>query len=96
MKSGKIHVAFDGWRARNRKSLYGIVIFWADENTRLRKLLLDMPEVSEKSSGVNIGTHIVAILTAFRTQSKIGYFTLDNAGKSLIFSIELPIFLFLI
>ena len=44
---GKIHAAFDGWLSNNKKSLYGIVVFYLDENDRPKKLVLGLPEVEE-------------------------------------------------
>ncbi|KFA67070.1 hypothetical protein S40285_09701 [Stachybotrys chlorohalonatus IBT 40285] len=29
---GQVHIAFDGWRSRNRHALYGIVCFYIDNN----------------------------------------------------------------
>lgn len=77
---GKIHVAFDGWRSGNRLSLYGIVIFFLDDDDRLQKLVLDLPEVSQRHTGENIAAHVYAVLDTFGIQERIGYFTLDNAG----------------
>lgn len=77
---GKIHVAFDGWRSGNRLSLYGIVIFFLDDDDYLQKLVLDLPEVSQRHTGENIAAHVYAVLDTFGIQERIGYFTLDNAG----------------
>lgn len=46
---GLIHVSFDGWRARNRHSLYGIVCFFRDENSKPHKVALGVPEVRRHS-----------------------------------------------
>lgn len=79
---GQIHVAFDGWRSRNRKSLYGIVIFWVDHTTaKIQKLVLGMPEMKENHTGENIAEHVVDVLKFFGIEKKVGFFTLDNAGK---------------
>ena len=80
---GKIHVAFDGWRSSNRLSLYGIVIFYLDEQANLEKLVLDMPEISDRhTAGENIATHVAQVLKTFEITQKIGYFSLDNATNN--------------
>ncbi|OWT42498.1 restless-like transposase [Pochonia chlamydosporia 170] len=47
---GLIHVSFDGWRARNRHSLYGIVCFFRDENSKPHKVALGVPVDSEENA----------------------------------------------
>ena len=74
---GKIHAAFDGWLSNNKKPLYGVVVFYLDENDRPRKLVLGLPEVKEAHTGENIAVHIHDILESFRVGKKMSYFTLD-------------------
>jgi hypothetical protein len=79
--SGLIHVAFDGWRARNRHSLYGIACFFRDENSKPHKVILGVPEVGSHR-GSSIATEILQIFEVFGIKDKIGYFTLDNADNN--------------
>ena len=62
---GKIHAAFDGWLSNNKKSLYGIVVFYLDENDRPKKLVLGLPEVKEAHTGENIAIHMHDVFEAF-------------------------------
>ncbi|OWT42252.1 restless-like transposase [Pochonia chlamydosporia 170] len=78
---GLIHVSFDGWRARNRHSLYGIVCFFRDENSKPHKVALGVPEV-RRHSGNNIATEVLYTIEAFGIEENIGYFTLDNAENN--------------
>jgi len=78
---GLIHIAFDGWRARNRHSLYGIVCFLRDENSTPHKVVLGLPEIG-RHSGTNIATEILQTFETFGIKDKIGYFTLDNANNN--------------
>lgn len=78
----KVHVAFDGWRSGNRLSLYGIVVFFLDENDSLRKLVLDIPDIRDNYTGENIATRVDNVLRAFGIEKKIEYFTLDNASNN--------------
>jgi hypothetical protein len=77
---GKIHAAFDGWLSNNKKSLYGVVVFYLDENDRPKKLVLGLPEVKEAHTGENIAIHMHDVFEAFGIKDKMGYFTLDNAS----------------
>lgn len=79
---GKIHCAFDGWRSGNRLPLYGVVIFFLDEFACPQKLVLDIPEIKQRHTGENLAKYVFAVLEKFGIENKMGYFTLDNAGKS--------------
>lgn len=80
-------MAFDGWTSRNRLPLYGVVVFFLDESDQLQKLVLDIPEVNEQHTGLNIAERIHSVLKAFGTEDKMGYFTLDNASMSSILTV---------
>ena len=45
---GKIHLAFDGWRSRNRHAMYGIVCFFLNKLDRPEKLVLGIPEIVQR------------------------------------------------
>lgn len=80
---GLIHVCFDGWRSRNKHSLYGVACFFRDEDGKARKLILGVPELTVRHFGANIGHEIIEILESYEIpDEKIGYFTLDNAPNN--------------
>jgi hypothetical protein len=80
---GRIHIAFDGWRAPNRRNLYGIAAFFRDEHTnRPRKIILDVPEVVGRHFGSTIAGYITRSIDAYGIGDKLGYFTLDNAANN--------------
>lgn len=80
---GLIHVSFDGWRSRNKHSLYGVACFFRDEDGKARKLILGVPELTVRHFGANIGHEIIEILESYEIpDEKIGYFTLDNAPNN--------------
>ncbi|KAM3536991.1 hypothetical protein ARSEF1564_010088 [Beauveria bassiana] len=76
---GKIHIAFDGWRSRNRHALYGIVCFYVDHDGAPCKLVLGLPELKMSHSGENIAAQVLEILEGYEILDKLGYITLDNA-----------------
>ncbi|KAG7404489.1 putative AC transposase [Fusarium oxysporum f. sp. rapae] len=78
---GQIHIAFDGWRSRNRHALYGIVCFYVDKNGVPSKLVLGLPELKNCHSGGNIAAQILEILESYEILDRVGYITLDNAGN---------------
>ncbi len=78
---GQIHIAFDGWRSRNRHALYGIVCFYIDSNGEPSKLVLGLPELKLSHSGKNIAAQIMEILESYEILGRIGYITLDNAAN---------------
>ncbi|KAG6978931.1 hypothetical protein FOFC_18066 [Fusarium oxysporum] len=77
----QIHIAFDGWRSRNRHALYGIDCFYVDKNGIPSKLVLGLQELKNCYSGENIAAQILEILESYEILDKVGYITLDNAGN---------------
>ncbi|PWI64602.1 hypothetical protein PCL_09496 [Purpureocillium lilacinum] len=78
---GQIHIAFDGWRSRNRHALYGIVCFFVDSDGVPSKLVLGLPELKVSHSGDNIAAQVLEILEGYEILERIGYITLDNAAN---------------
>ena len=74
-----INFTFDLWTTSNSLSLNGIFAHWIDAHGTRRKMLLAVPEITEKHSGTNIGHGVEIIIKKFGLQDRIGYFTLDNA-----------------
>ncbi|KAM0664433.1 hypothetical protein ACQRIU_007015 [Beauveria bassiana] len=68
--SGQIHIAFDGWRSRNRHALYGIVCFYIGSNGAPAKLVLGLPELKICHSGENIAAQIMEILESYEILDK--------------------------
>jgi hypothetical protein len=79
---GRVHLSFDGWRSRNRHAFFGIIAFFRDENNKPCKIVLGLPEVSERHHGYNIGGEILDIIFDYKIEKKVGYFTLDNAENN--------------
>jgi hypothetical protein len=79
---GAIHIAWDGWRSRNRHALYGITAHYLDRDCNRKKLVLGLPELKSSHTGVNIASQIHEILDEYHITSKIGFITLDNASNN--------------
>lgn len=78
---GSVHISFDGWRAPNRASLYGVVCFFRDESNKPCKITLGLPEVG-RHMGTRIADEVCKILEAFGVEDKVGYAVLDNASNN--------------
>jgi hypothetical protein len=79
---GFIHIAFDGWSSRNKHSLYGITCSFLDQHFRVQKIVLGLPELQVRHTGENIATEVIEILSSYRIEDKVGYFTLDNGSNN--------------
>jgi len=79
---GQIHIQYDGWKSGNRHALYGITCVFRDSNNRPQKLVLGLPELTERHTGENIAAQIIEIIEEFEIGDKLGYFTLDNASNN--------------
>ena len=79
---GKVHVAFDGARSRNRHSLYGITAAYLDQQQHMQKITLGCPQLGKRHTGENIAAEIKEVIKAFQLEEKLGYFTLDNATNN--------------
>ena len=79
---GQIYIQYDGWKSGNRHALYGITCVFRDSNNRPQKLVLGLPELTERHTGENIAAQIIEIIKEFEIGDKLGYFTLDNASNN--------------
>ena len=79
---GQIHIAFDGTRTCNCKALQGVVAFFCNKNDQPQKIVLRVPELEGRHTGINIAEQVNAILESFQIQDKVGYFILDNASNN--------------
>lgn len=80
---GLKHFAFDGWRAGNRKNVYGIVCFFRHSvDNQPKKIVLGLPELSGRHIGVDIGQAVAKTIDEYQIGDKIGYFILDNAQNN--------------
>jgi hypothetical protein len=79
---GLVHLVFDGWTSRNRLSLYGVSAVFRDEESTPHKIVLGLPEMSDRHTGDNIAEAILEVIGDYGIEEKIGYFTVDNATNN--------------
>ncbi|KAM0738265.1 hypothetical protein ACQRIT_007457 [Beauveria bassiana] len=78
-----VHIAFDGWTSRNQHPLFGVVAFFLDQSFQPRKIVLGLPNLTDRHTGENIADSVRDILGAFELgKEKISYFTLGNASNN--------------
>ena len=79
---GAIYIAWDSWRSRNRHALYGIIACYLDRDYEPKKIVLGLPELKCRHTGVNIASQIYEILEEYHITSNVGFITLDNASNN--------------
>src|SRR2546423_5903582 len=78
----QIHFSVDLWSAPSKKSLFGAHVQWVDDQYKLRKALLGLPQVKFSHGGENQAAHLMDIIREFELAHLVGYFTTDNAGSN--------------
>jgi hypothetical protein len=77
-----VHFSADTWTSPNRRSFIAICAHWVDENYRLRKALLGLPECKVEHTGSNLASLIFSYIKDFELTQSLGYFTGDNARNN--------------
>lgn len=77
-----IHFSVDLWSAPGTKSLLGVHAQWVDDQYKLRKALLGLPQIKFSHGGENQGAHFMDVVREFELAHLVGYFTTDNAGSN--------------
>src|SRR6266480_1610065 len=77
-----IHFSINLWSAPGAKSLFGAHVQWVDDQFKLRKALLGLPQVTFSHSGENQAAHLMDIIQEFELAHLIGYFTTNNASSN--------------
>ena len=74
-----IHLTTDTWHSPNYKELQSITAHFIDEEGRLQKALLALPELNNGHSGVEVAPHIIEALEQYGIKERVSYITTDNA-----------------
>jgi hypothetical protein len=79
----KINLSFDLWTSPGRRlSLLGIVAHYLDAQWKPVTVLLALPRMQGRHTGVSIAEQIHAILTHFRIANNFGHAIADNASEN--------------
>lgn len=85
----KICLTCDLWTSPNSKPILGITCHWIGEKNETNEILLDVIEMRELHSEINIAQRVYNTLCDFAIQDKLFCITADNASSNLTMVKEL-------
>lgn len=74
-----IHLTTDTWHSPNNKELQSITAHFVDNEGKLQKALLGLPELTAGHSGTEVAPHVLQALELYQIKERVGYVTTDNA-----------------
>ncbi|KAG7414862.1 putative AC9 transposase [Fusarium oxysporum f. sp. raphani] len=79
----KIHISSDLWTSPHRHGVLAVCVQWVDEDFKLQKALLGLPECKYSHSGATQAELIAGTLRKFNiTAQSLGYYIGDNATSN--------------
>lgn len=79
----KIHISSDLWTSPHRKGVLAICAQWVDDDFKLQKALLGLPECRYSHSGATQAMLIAGTLRKFNISApNLGYYIGDNAASN--------------
>ncbi|KAG7423098.1 Copper-containing nitrite reductase [Fusarium oxysporum f. sp. raphani] len=79
----KIHISSDLWASPHRHGVLAVCVQWVDEDFKLQKALLGLPECKYSHSGATQAELIAGTLRKFNiTAQSLGYYIGDNATSN--------------
>ena len=78
----KIHFTFDFGTSPNHRSVLDVVAPWLDSDKNLKNKGLDMRRFQGLHTGENQVTNFWDIITSYKIEDRIGYFSLDNESNN--------------
>ena len=77
-----VHFTFDLWSSPNHRAFLGIVGHWVGADGKLHGTLLGLRRFHGSHTGINQAEHFWEVIKFYELETKIGYFTLDNASNN--------------
>ncbi len=74
-----VHLTTDTWNSPNNKELQAITAHFVDDEGRLQKALLALPELDNGHSGVGVARYVLRAINCYGFKERVGYITTDNA-----------------
>ncbi|OBS17406.1 hypothetical protein FPOA_12058 [Fusarium poae] len=79
----KIHISSDLWTSPHRHGVLAVCVQWVDEDFKLQKALLGLPECKYGHSGATQAELVAGTLRKFNiTAQSLGYYIGDNAASN--------------
>jgi len=77
-----VHFALDLWTSPNHRAFLGVVGQWISGDGKLHGTLLGFCRFHGSHTGVNQAQHFWEVVKLYKLETKVGYFTLDNASNN--------------
>jgi hypothetical protein len=74
-----VHITSDTWHSPNNKEFQSITAHFVDNDGKLQKALLGLPELAAGHSGVEVAPYVLRALEWYQIKERVGYVTTDNA-----------------
>ena len=76
------HFTLDLWTSPNHRAFLGVVGHWISGDGKLHGTLLGLRRFHGSHTGVNQAQHFWEVVKLYELETKVGYFTLDNASNN--------------
>ena len=76
-----VYFTFDLWRSQNHQAFLGIVGSWVWADGKLHGTLLGLRWFHRSHTDINQAEHFWELIKFYELETKIGYFTVDNASN---------------
>jgi len=77
-----VHFTLDLWTSPNHRAFLGVVGHWISGDGKLHGTLLGLRRFHGSHTGVNQAQHFWEVVKLYELETKVGYFTLDNASNN--------------
>ena len=78
----KIHFTFDLWTSPNHRAFLSVIAHWLDSDKHLKSTVLGMRRFRGPHTRENQSKYFWDIITSYKIEKKIAYFSLDNASNN--------------
>jgi hypothetical protein len=78
----KVHISCDLWTSPNFLAMLGVVAHFISADGRLQHCVLALKDIDGEHNGENLADAIIQVIEDWGFASKLGFFTMDNAGNN--------------
>jgi hypothetical protein len=78
----KVHISCDLWTSPNSLAILGVVAHFISADNRLQHRVLALRNIDGEHNGENLAEAIIQVVEDWGFVSKLGFFTMDNAGNN--------------
>ena len=78
----RIHVSFNLWSSPNHYALYGVITYFAGQDSHNHSVLIGLKRMKGAHSGENIAEIAIPVLQEYKITANLGVFVTDNAESN--------------